>query len=346
MKMTTMLAAALLAASLGACGDSEAQSGPTSTTTTGPAASAPTTTAETDTGMLETEMTSGLVYHQNDERFRDTSGLVDVIAPAEGESWPIVVAFHGDPRSVSKEWHRRDAEMLAERGRVVFLPAWGHLDGGWVLEHGTRAAWDLDVAQLACAVAFARAHAAEYGGDPDRITLYGLSAGGNATLMAGLAEAAPLDTCTVPGPAVIPDALVPIDADVVLGGGWDAQLEEDPEAFYSLTPWRHLDGSPDIPITVMVTEHCGMTRGVGSDPGNSWLALRHTDIDLAADVQRMGYLDDGDFGLREAGEYFHQKLVDAGYDADLVVVPGATHETWGEEGYEVVVETVLEAEDR
>jgi hypothetical protein len=139
-------------------------------------------------------------------------------------------------------------------------------------------------------------------------------------------------------------ALVPIDADWVLGGSWDSDLAETPEAFYSMTPWRFLDGSQDIPIHVMVTEIVGpYTRRVEPDPSNSWLTYRHPDIDLVADITYRGFLEDGEFSLRESGEYAHQILTEAGYDSSLVLMPGARHAVWGEVGTAVVVETVLNA---
>ncbi len=213
----------------------------------------------------------------------------------------ISTVFHGDPLGASKSWHRNDATLIAERGRVVFLPAWGHttlpLDAS-ELDNS----FDVLVREVTCAVAFAAATTAEYGGDPDHVTLYGLSAGGNAVLMAGLAGADPLDSCVATGPAVTPQALVPIEADWLLGGSWDQQLSENPEAFYGLTPWRFLDGSRDMPIHVMVAES-SLSRSVEPDPSTSWLADRHTDIDLPGELEESGYLADDTFGNDESGEY-------------------------------------------
>ncbi len=283
---------------------------------------------------LETELLADLVYHPTEEPFTKDSGRVDVIAPTEGGPYPTVVAFHGDPLAASKGWHRSDAAMIAEQGRVVFLPAWGDHAGA------TR---DLVGRELACAVSFAHQHTEEYGGDPDDITLYGLSAGGNAVLIAGFGGVEPLDTCTASGPAVQPQALVPIDADWLMGGSGDAEFSEDPEAFYSITPYRHLDGSQDVSIHVMITNDPAYERAVGPDPTTSWLSYRHPDIDLVAELDAMGYLDDGVLSLGESGEWAHQVLLDAGYDATLTVIPNATHTSWGTEGTQLVVDTVLSA---
>jgi hypothetical protein len=336
----------------GSCASSdptqEAGSTAAKPTVTEPAPSADPSTATTTTvpppsepgALLETELTLDVVYHTPDDRFRGDSGLTDVVAPTEGGPWPTVVAFHGDPLFASKGWHRSDATAIAQHGVVAFLPAWGHttlpLDPESLGE-----TWDVLVQEVTCAVTFAHAHARDYGGDPDNITLYGLSAGGNAVVMAGLAGAKPLDTCSAPGPAVTPRALIPIDADWVLGGSWDGQLTQNPEAFYSLTPWRYLDGSQNLSITVMVTEDQSLVRNVDPDDESSWLSYRHPDIDLRAQLESMGFLDDGKFGVVESGQYAYQVLIDAGYDTSLVAMPGARHEVWGEEGLRVVIDTVV-----
>ena len=345
MKKLTIVTLALIL--LAACGgDAEpsavgAAGAVPTTTTSAPAEDVETVALEAPT----TEMTEDLIYHSGGDPMTAESGVVDVIAPTEEGPWPTVVVFHGDPRNGGKSWHRSDGRMIAEQGRVVFLPAWGKVEPSAYTDMDAQVLWDLAVSELKCAVAFAKARTAEFGGDPDHITLYGLSAGGNAVLMAGLADAEPLDTCAVGGPSVSVQALVPIDADWILGGSWDTDLKENPEAFYSMTPWRFLDGSQDLPIHVLVREIVGpYTRCVEPDPAASWLSYRHRDIDLVADLTERGFLDDDQFGLRESGEYAHQILTEAGYDASLILMPGADHVVWGEEGTALVVETVLNAE--
>lgn len=349
-KATTLIVTLLL---LAACGDSTSGSDASISSQEIAEPSAPPTTVArtaetvvaTHPGAVPTRLTEDLVYHPGGHPFSTESGAVDVIAPTTGGSWPTVVAFHGDPRTAGKGWHRPDAKLIAEQGRVVFLPAWGHTDSAAVRDMDLEASWDLMVRELKCAVAFAHTRTAEFGGDPDHITVYGLSAGGNAVLMAGLADAEPLDTCTTPGPAIAVQALVPIDADWVLGGDWDSELNANPEAFYSITPWRFLDGSLDIPISVMVTEITGpYTRSVGPNPATSWLSYRHSDISLVADLDERGFLADGYFSLRESGEYAFEILEEAGHEASLIVMPGAHHANWGEEGMAIVIETVLNAE--
>lgn len=347
MKKKKLAGLMLVWALLAGCGTDSVSPGPAAgvAAPTTLAAPAPETVTTTAPDVMEAAIEEGLFYHPGGELFASKAGAIDVIAPTDGGPWPTVVVFHGDPRNAGKGWHRSDARAIAEQGRVVFLPAWGHLNPVAVDDMGTQAAWDLNVRELKCAVAYAQARTADYGGDPEHITLYGLSAGGNAVLMASLANAEPLETCAVPGPAVSVQALVPIDADWLLGGSWDLELGENPEAFYSMTPWRMLDGSQDIPIHVMVTEIVGpYSRSVEPDAAASWLSYRHPDIDLVVDLTERGFLDDGELSLRESGAYATQVLTEAGYDVSLVVMPGAAHASWGEEGTAAVVETVLNAE--
>lgn len=312
-----------------ACGSSEAE---------------PAETFVEPTELLATELTTDLVYHPTEEPFSKDSGLVDVVAPTEGGPWPTVVVFHGDPRMAGKRWHRSDATLIAEQGRVVFLPAWGDTptpdDAGEYAEFA-----GLAVREAQCALVFAASNTAGFGGDPEQIAVYGLSAGASILMMAGLAEPDPLDNCLADGPVPEVQALVAIDADWLIGGRGDQHFMEDPDVFYAVTPWRLLDGSPHVAIVVMVAEIGGPSyeRPVGPKPDQGWLSYRHPDIDLLAVLDEGGYVDDDSLSLRESGEYAHQVFVDAGYDATLVVIPEASHESWGEAGTAVIVDTVLDA---
>jgi predicted esterase len=348
--MTVGVVVLLLACCGGDGGDEAAPPVAESATTTTVAPETPVTsttlvtelTKETSGG-LATELTEGLRYHSAGAPFKTKSGEIDVISPAEGDGHPTVVIFHGGPRFADKNWNRSDGQLIAEQGRVVFLPNWGHIESSAELGTGTDA---LTVRQAECAVAYARSHTAEFGGDPDNITLYGYSAGASQILMAGLSEADPVDGCLSPGPGGPVQALVPVDADWLLCGHGDAKYRADPEIFYSVSPWRLLDGSQDIPIRVVVAEIIEgppYTRSVEPDPAASWLAYRHSDIDLVADLAARGFLEDGEFNVRESGEYAVEVLNETGYDASLIVMPGATHSKWGDEGLAVVVETVVAA---
>ena len=65
---------------------------------------------------------------------------------------------------------------MADLGFVVFVPTWGP---AWRRHAFTYERGLAINSQAACAVAFARAHAAEYGGDPATMIVFGHSGGAN-----------------------------------------------------------------------------------------------------------------------------------------------------------------------
>jgi acetyl esterase/lipase len=108
------------------------------------------------------------------ERARVCQQFVDIYAPAPGTaedrgSWPVAVMIHGRPR------YARDmaplAEVVARAGAVVF-----NVDYRGVRPVGPG--WPEAPEDIACAMRYARAHAADYGGDPDTLVLVGHSYGG------------------------------------------------------------------------------------------------------------------------------------------------------------------------
>ena len=170
---------------------------------------------QAEPGTLTVEVARHQTYMEPDDRFVDTAGLIDVYAPDSGGPWPVVVVLHGHPGALSKSWSHNTlvASRAANRGRVVFSPNWGHLSSEYMTEAGRAAGGHTDVEQVRCAVAYAKQHAADYGGDPEHITVYGFSAGANNAMMAGFSNADLVEGCLAEGPPVTPQALVVADAD-------------------------------------------------------------------------------------------------------------------------------------
>ncbi|CAM5469688.1 alpha/beta hydrolase family protein [Streptomyces abikoensis] len=98
---------------------------------------------------------------------------VDVYGPPGGGTAPTVLLWHGlgpDERDVM----RPVAEAAAAQGVVVLVPGW------------RSDAPDRGAAHLLDSLAFARARAADFGGDPGRIVVAGWSAGAGAAVATAL----------------------------------------------------------------------------------------------------------------------------------------------------------------
>jgi acetyl esterase/lipase len=152
-------------------------------------------------------VTSDLVYESANPML--TPDALDVYAPTKAGPSPVVVMFPAGPRSNLSE----EAQRVAELGFVVFNASWGN-GPGVVADPPTYDSLLTVQSQAACAVEFARAHAAEYGGDPATMIVFGHSAGAHPAAMVTFARPAPTAGCL--GRAT----LGPIDALVTWEGNW------------------------------------------------------------------------------------------------------------------------------
>lgn len=123
-----------------------------------------------------------------------------VWAPATTGSRPVMVWVHGGAfTSGAPATHGTDAGVLAARGDVVVvalgyrLGAFGFLHLADVLGDEFRAAGNAALLDLVAGLRWVRENATAFGGDPDRVTLFGESAGAAAIgTMLGMPEAAGL----------------------------------------------------------------------------------------------------------------------------------------------------------
>jgi acetyl esterase/lipase len=358
-RLAPLVVALLLAFTLVGCSDSSTEPDTSEPAATQPPSTTATTEAPTTAAtsvavepVVEVEVVPGVVYHSGDERFQNAEQEMDVVAPTSGGPWPVVVAFHGG--GVSKEWSMPMSTAIAEQGRVVFVPNHAHTSVEWRSDATLRQERELVVAEVRCAVAFAKATAADYGGDPDHVTVMGYSFGGNSALMAAMSDADPLEACVVSGPGVEPQAVVNIDGDVLHGPPfYDAAFADDPDAFYAFTPWRDLDPDDPFPVHVISVDTRTSSEERSVEDDRSWVDLRHVDIDLDAELDAMGVFDDGVVTNREANEWAYETLVAAGYDTTWLLLPDSHHakgyesDDWGmsPQGWQLAIDTVLNAEN-
>jgi acetyl esterase/lipase len=94
---------------------------------------------------------------------------LDVYRPTNASHAPVVVFFFGGSwKSGKREWYAWVGKTLAQRGMVVVIPdyrLWPAVKLDGFMQDGARA------------VAWAHAHAGDYGGDPDKLFVMGHSAG-------------------------------------------------------------------------------------------------------------------------------------------------------------------------
>jgi acetyl esterase/lipase len=105
---------------------------------------------------------------------------LDVYTPAHAERAPVVVFFYGgswqQQLSLPKEDYKFVGEGLAAQGFVAVIPDYRLFP---------QVKFPAFLYDCAAAVAWAHAHAAAYGGDPDKLVLMGHSAGAyNAAMLA------------------------------------------------------------------------------------------------------------------------------------------------------------------
>lgn len=215
--------------------------------------------------------------------YTGTYRYLDVHRPEEPGPWPVVVVAHGV--KLSKSAFRGLAEAIAAEGAVVFN-----------IDYDDTPPFLAGIEDVACAIRFARARAADYDGDPARITLVGNSLGAANGVIVGMAGDDFSGDCVVTEGSALIDALVlyegPYDRPRLPGFDPLALKEEDPELWAATNPYLQIGGNPDLVVRLI---H-------GDDTDEAWY-----EVPRAVSVE------------------FHQALVDAGYDAELILLEDASH---------------------
>ncbi len=267
-----------------------------------------------------------------------TPGKLDVYAPTKAGPWPVVVMFHGG--DVNKEDLSEHARRVADLGSVVFNATWG------AGRQNTAPTYDEARAinsQAACAVEFARAHAAQYGGDPATMIVFGHSVGANTGALVAFARPEPTAGCLGGTTLGAIDALVTWDGEWLLQttfARWDQLLPADPRLMTSLTPWTYLAEHKNQKVVMLASE---IPKGDDyldrplPDPEamNSFFAPRDPSGVLRTQLEANGALTDGVLDLREAQGLLFSVLKAQGSPVSLDVLPGSTHISLSDAGWKV-----------
>jgi alpha-beta hydrolase superfamily lysophospholipase len=305
-----------------------------------------TTSASTTTGTSTSttraasavEVVEDLVYHPGSERLEEA--LLDVCAPPGVEGIPVVVLFHGG--GASRHDYRELATAIAERGAVVFVPDW---QGGEPFIGSTRDDLLDYVDGSACAVSYALAHAAEYGADPERLVLFGHSAGAMVASVVALREATPLPECVVEVSPFQADGMVLWEGDwLLIHAGWDQQGGTLPSVMEVITPWAWLASGPEMSVDLITTaaraNRCGMT-----DPSDPYW-LRDPDGWFWERLEALGALADGCIDVGEPTELLADTMREQGFDVVELFLEESTHTYLSRHDQALVVAEVIAIADR
>ena len=200
---------------------------------------------------------------------------------------------------------------------------------------------------------YARAHAAEYGGDPATMIVFGHSGGAHTGAMVAFARPAPTAGC------LGGTALGAIDALVTWEGDWllsvthpvfadkDGWLAADPRIMDALTPWKHLAERKDLRVVMLVSEDPSLSlesefpdaivdREAG-DPwaADSWLAVRDPSGDLRRQLETNGAFADGTIDLVDSQQLLYSVLKAQGNPVSLDVMPDSSHAWLAGKGWDV-----------
>jgi len=313
---------------------------------------------------LSVVVTRDLTYESSDSPIL-MPGTLDVYGPAEAGPWPVVVMFHGAPGDdpvTDRNELARHARMVAGLGFVVFNASWGQASEGGasgLTYEGTLAV----NSQGACAVEFARAHAAEHGGVPATMIVFGHSGGANTAAQVAFARPEPSAGCL--GGSMLGD----IDALVTWEGNWllsvvhpvlmdlDGVLAANPRMMDALTPWTSLAEHTDQKVVMLVSEDPSASlvsefpgvivdREVG-DPwaANSWLAMRDPSGDLRRQLEANGAFTDGILDFTEVQQLLYSLLEAQGNPVALEVMPDSSHAYVAGAGWEVFLAAFPKAAD-
>ena len=187
------------------------------------------------------QVTTDLIYGD------DPLQKIDIYKPAKGKNLPIVLFVHGGgfvggDKNAYGQFYGNVTAYLASRGIV-----------GVNVDYrlAPKVTWPAASQDVGAVVAYMRAHAAAYGGDPKRIIIMGHSAGAN------IVASYVLDPAVYPkgGPGVVAAILVsgPAYRAESLSKADHVYYGEDASLYAKRVPGAHLKQSK-LPLMIVTTE--------------------------------------------------------------------------------------------
>lgn len=284
---------------------------PTSITQPDPPDASPSPT-DRDGAPFEVVIDHDLVYW-TDGAFDYT---VDVYHPADTAGpWPVAVVY---PANAAGATQGTTARAMAERGAVVFAPVSvlrrdltspdAYIDGG-LFDRG------------ACAVGFAQASAAAYGGDPARTAVIGAAGGEHHATWAGLGLVRE-DVCDEPirhaptGLVVgMPQWLFQVDYWDETVADAESNAVDTLDRFWNPDRWALAD---DLQVHIWVTASRSNSRPVSASPADeAWLTERDTTDSLIRDLEAVAAFGDGEIRYDDNARAMYLRMRRAGLSVTL-----------------------------
>ena len=210
-------------------------------------------TVEAFQPLLRSAPRDGVTITRNQSYGEDQRQILDVYRPTVRTGAPVVIFVHGGAyvrgdKDGSGEAYGNIATWFARQGMLG-------INATYPLAPAAK--WPAGATSVGAMVAWAKANAVRFGGDPNRIFLIGHSAG--ATHVAGYAFDKPLQPSDGPGiaGAVLMSGRYRVDYDPAdpNGRNMQAYFGDDPLQYSSRSPITHINDGAKVPVFVVVTEY-------------------------------------------------------------------------------------------
>jgi acetyl esterase/lipase len=224
-----------------------------------------------------------------------TALKLDVYYPAQysASAWPVVIYIHGGA------WQKGDKSEGAGFRSMAGLQSAGFLVIAVNYRLAPQYIFPAQIQDVKCAVRYLRAHAAEYHLDPEKIGVWGGSAGGHLSALLGTSGGTPgWDVGEYLDQSSRVQAVVDMFGPADLSVEFDASNFQTARAVFGAVSKDDPKLAAASPVTYI-------------DPGDPPFLILHGDQDTTVPL--------------EQSQILVQKLLDAGVEAQLVVVHGAGH---------------------
>lgn len=250
------------------------------------------------------------VYYSDAERTLETS----VFFPAEGSGpWPVAIVYgefelNGQGRGLARQ--------IAERGAVVFAPTWVDEGQGMrvAAEYLTGGMWD----RAACAVGYAQAHAASFGGDTTRTAVVGAAGGDHpaAWVALGLADTS---ACAEPISSQLTGLVAGesqwLFQEAIFDPAFaqpDAPAVDTVDRFFNPEQWRIPE---ELSVFLWATAWTGNSNTIDDPPAeDSWIWTRDPSGAIVEDLAAVDAFEDGLITFSDNSRLMNLRMTRAGID--------------------------------